>query len=103
MAVTSSVTPSVQAMEAMAVTPSVTPSGQAMAVNIVKFFHDAVMTHTVPKVLSEAYEYCQVTFALTPLGGAVPLREPSAVRDELTKRKKVRKNADINKNKKPSI
>ena len=63
---------------------------QAMSVNNVKAFHDAVMTNTVARILHDAYAYCQVTFSLPPLGGAAPKHEVSAVRSELTKRKKVR-------------
>ena len=77
--------------------------GQAMAVNIVKVYQDAVMTNTVARLLHDAYAYCQVTFSLPPLGGAVPKREASAVRSELAKRQKVRKSTDKNKNKTPSI
>ena len=83
-----------------AVRPAV---GQAMAVNIVKVFQDAVMTNTVARILHDAYAYCQVTFSLPPLGGSVPKRDASAVRSELATRKKVRKSATKNKNKKTSI
>ena len=74
-----------------------------MAVNIVKVYQDAVMTNTVARLLHDVYAYCQVTFSLPPLGGAVPKREASAVRSELAKRQKVRKSTDKNKNKTPSI
>ena len=63
---------------------------QAMSVNNVKVFQDAVMTNTVARILHDAYAYCQVTFSLPPLGGAVPKREVSDVRSELTRRKNVR-------------
>ena len=76
---------------------------QAMSVNNVKVFQDAVMTNTVARMLHDAYAYCQVTFSLPPLGGSVPKRDAGAVRSELATRKKVRKSATRNKNKKPSI
>ena len=60
-----------------------------MPVTFVKFFQKAVMTQSVGEVLHEAFAYCQVTFDLPPLGGAVPKREVSDVRSELTRRKKV--------------
>ena len=73
------------------------------AVNHVKAFHDAVMTDNIAHILSNAFAYCQDTFSLPPSGGSVPKRDAGAVRSELATRKKVRKSATKNKNKKPSI
>ena len=69
---------------------SYTAAGQTMSVDMVKFFQDAVMTNTVASSLGDAFEYCQATFTLTPLGSAVPKRDVSAVKTQLTKRSKVR-------------
>ena len=64
--------------------------GTNMTVDMVKFFQDAVMTNIVASSLGDAFEYCQATFTLTPLGSAVPKRDVSAVKTQLTKRSKVR-------------
>ena len=58
-------------------------------VNYCKQFQDAVTQCTVAETLKEAFDYCQATFDLTPLGGQVPNREVSDVKDKC-KRSKVR-------------
>ena len=58
-------------------------------VNYCKQFQDAVTKCTVAETLKEAFDYCQATFDLTPLGGQVPNREVSDVKDKC-KRSKVR-------------
>ena len=60
-----------------------------MKVDYCKFFQDAVTKSTVAETLKEAFDYCQATFDLPPLGGQVPNREVSDVKDKC-KRSKVR-------------
>ena len=50
-----------------------------MTVNTYKFFQDSVMKSTVAATLKEAFDYCQATFNLTPLGIQVPKRDVSNI------------------------
>ena len=59
-----------------------------MTVNTYKFFQDSVMKSTVAATLKEAFDYCQATFNLTPLGSQVATRDVKEVKDK-SKRSKV--------------
>ena len=59
-----------------------------MKVDTYKFFQDEVTKNTVAATLKEAFDYCQATFNLTPLGIQVPTRDVSEVKDKV-KRSKV--------------
>ena len=60
-----------------------------MKVDYCKFFQDAVTKSTVAETLKEAFDYCQATFDLPPLGGQVPDRDVRVVKDKC-KHSKVR-------------
>ena len=60
-----------------------------MKVDYYKFFQDAVTKSTVAETLKEAFDYCQATFDLPPLGGQVPDRDVRVVKDKC-KHSKVR-------------
>ena len=62
---------------------------ELMKVDTYKFFQKEVTKSTVAATLKEAFDYCQATFDLPPLGGQVPNREVSDVKDKC-KRSKVR-------------
>ena len=62
---------------------------ELMKVDTYKFFQDEVTKNTVAATLKEAFDYCQTTFDLPPLGGQVPNRDISEVK-ERCKRSKVR-------------
>ena len=59
-----------------------------MTTDVVKFFQNTVMTNTVAEALKDAYDYCQDTFKLTPLGNSVPIRDIKEVK-QLASRGKV--------------
>ena len=58
-------------------------------VDTYKFFQDCVTKNTVATTLKEAFDYCQATFDLPPLGGQVPDRDVRVVKDKC-KHSKVR-------------
>ena len=62
---------------------------ELMKFDTYKFFQDAVTKSTVAETLKEAFDYCQATFDLPPLGGQVPNRDVRDVKDKC-KRSKVR-------------
>ena len=62
---------------------------ELMKVDTYKFFQDAVTKSTVAETLKEAFDYCQATFDLPPLGGQVPDRDVRVVKDKC-KHSKVR-------------
>ena len=62
---------------------------ELMKVDYLKFFQDAVTKSTVAETLKEAFDYCQATFDLPPLGGQVPDRDVRVVKDKC-KHSKVR-------------
>ena len=62
---------------------------ELMKVDTYKFFQDEVTKSTVAATLKEAFDYCQATFDLPPLGGQVPDRDVRVVKDKC-KRSKVR-------------
>ena len=62
---------------------------ELMKNDYLKFFQDAVTKSTVAETLKEAFDYCQATFDLPPLGGQVPERDVRVVKDKC-KRSKVR-------------
>ena len=62
-----------------------------MKVDTYKFFQDEVTKSTVEATLKEAYDYCQATFNLPPLGIQVPQRDVAYVKTKC-QRSKVRLN-----------
>ena len=62
---------------------------ELMKNDYLKFFQDAVTKSTVAETFKEAFDYCQATFDLPPLGGQVPNRDVRDVKDKC-KRSKVR-------------
>ena len=62
---------------------------ELMKVDTYKFFQNEVTKSTVAATLKEAFDYCQATFDLPPLGGQVPNRDVRDVKDKC-KRSKVR-------------
>ena len=62
---------------------------ELMKVDTYKFFQDEVTKSTVAATLKEAFDYCQATFDLPPLGGQVPDRDVRVVKDKC-KHSKVR-------------
>ena len=62
---------------------------ELMKNDYLKFFQDAVTKSTVAETLKEAFDYCQATFDLPPLGGQVPDRDVRVVKDKC-KHSKVR-------------
>ena len=62
---------------------------ELMKVDTYKFFQNEVTKSTVAATLKEAFDYCQATFDLPPLGGQVPNRDANGVKDKC-KRSKVR-------------
>ena len=62
---------------------------ELMKVDTYKFFQKEVTKSTVAATLKEAFDYCQATFDLPPLGGQVPNRDVRDVKDKC-KRSKVR-------------
>ena len=63
---------------------------ELMKVDTYKFFQDAVTKNTVEATLKEAYDYCQATFNLPPLGNQVPNRDVRDVKDKCKRSSKVR-------------
>ena len=62
---------------------------ELMKVDTYKFFQDCVTKNNVTATLKEAFDYCQATFDLPPLGGQVPDRDVRVVKDKC-KHSKVR-------------
>ena len=62
---------------------------ELMKVDTYKFFQNEVTKSTVAATLKEAFDYCQATFDLPPLGGQVPDRDVRVVKDKC-KHSKVR-------------
>ena len=62
---------------------------ELMKVDTYKFFQEEVTKSTVAATLKEAFDYCQATFDLPPLGGQVPDRDVRVVKDKC-KHSKVR-------------
>ena len=52
------------------------------ALDTYKFFQDSVTKDTVAATLKEAFDYCQATFNLTPLGNQVAKRDVREVKDK---------------------
>ena len=61
--------------------------GTSMTVDPHKFFMNLIMEGTVAETLKEAFDYCQDTFNLTPLGIQVPTRDISEVKEKATRSK----------------
>ena len=51
-------------------------------VDTYKFFQDCVTKNTVATTLKEAFDYCQATFNLTPLGSQVAKRDVGEVKEK---------------------
>ena len=58
-----------------------------MTVDPHKLFMNLIMEGTVAETLKEAFDYCQDTFNLTPLGIQVPTRDISEVKEKATRSK----------------
>ena len=55
---------------------------ELMKVDTYKFFQDCVTKNNVTATLKEAFDYCQATFNLTPLGSQVAKRDVGEVKEK---------------------